>query len=160
MIAPPRLLDVQRNIRELPLRSTRSLRAGDEPDAAWFENLLADRVTADDVGYWLLVSRATQDRTIGVVEAWLDNPAIDEELRVHLIALLQDRLEAGEGAELDGDALEALIADLLGRTIAPRELLGGERFVLSVLDLTDGECPLDGARGRGSVGGFSTPIHT
>ena len=139
MLETQRLLDAKRDVRELVAEGVRRLESGDDPEGPWIEQLLSDHIPSSNAGYWVIVLRAAQDRTIGVVEAWLDNATIGDELREHLTALLHERLAAGEGAELDERGLGQLVADLLGRTVELSELLGPMRFVLEVLDLTDSE---------------------
>ena len=112
--------------------------AGDDPQAEWVEALVTEQVPASaQTGYWLLVLRAAQERAIGVVEAWLDNPATDPQVRQHLTGLLAQILGTSPGAEPRVVDLESLVADLLTRTPERVELVGPTRFLLSVLDLTD-----------------------
>jgi hypothetical protein len=112
--------------------------AGHDPQDEWVEAVVIERVpSGPQVGYRLLVLRAAQERAIGVVEAWLDNPSTDPQAREHLTGLLAQILGSGPRAEPDGGGLELLVDDLLARTPRPSELVGATRFVLSVLDLTD-----------------------
>jgi DNA-binding transcriptional regulator YhcF (GntR family) len=82
--------------RELLLDGVERRESGTDLQAPWVESLLAERVPADEARYWLIVLRATQDGTIGVVETWPDNPTINDHVREHLTALLSERLAAEE----------------------------------------------------------------
>jgi hypothetical protein len=137
MLETHRLLDAKHHVRELLIEGAKRLKAGNDLQGPWLESLLSERVQPDDAGYWLIVLRATQDRTIGVIEAWLDQPAINDQVRAHLTGLLSERLAAGEGAELDESSLEQLITDLVGRTVELPELIGPTQCILDILDLTD-----------------------
>jgi hypothetical protein len=133
-----RLLDAQRKVRDLLAEGARRIDSGNDPQDDWVEGLVIEWVpTPNETAYWLLVLRASQNRAIGVVEALLDHASMETPVREHLIGLLYDRLQSGEGADLDETALTTLLRDLVRRTVAPGELVGPTRFLLSVLDLTD-----------------------
>ena len=138
MLDTTRLVEAKRDVRELLEEGNRRMMAGDDPQDEWVEAVVIQRVPSPaQNGYWLLVLRATQERAIGVVEAWLDNPTTDPQAREHLTGLLAQILGTSPGAEPDVGGLESLVNDLLARTPEPGELVSAVRFVLSVLDLTD-----------------------
>jgi hypothetical protein len=133
-----RLLEAKRDVRGLLEEGVRRMMAGDDPQDEWVEAVVIERVPSRArAGYRLLVLRAAQERAIGVVEAWLDNPSTDPQAREHLTGLLAQILGSRPRVEPDGGGLELLVDDLLARTPRPSELVGVTRFVMSVLDLTD-----------------------
>ena len=112
--------------------------AGDDPQAEWVEALVTEQVPASaQTGYWLLALRVAEERAIGVVEAWPDNPSTDPQARQHLTGLLAQILGTNLGAEPRLVDLESLVEDLPKRTLEPGELVGPTRFLLGVLDPTD-----------------------
>jgi hypothetical protein len=133
-----RLLDAQQDVRDLLAEGARRIDSGEDPQEDWVEGLVIEWAPPpNETAYWLLVLRASQNRAIGVVEALLDHASMETPVREHLIGLLYDRLQSGEGAELDETTLTTLLRDLVRRTVAPDELVGPTRFLLSVMDLTD-----------------------
>jgi hypothetical protein len=133
-----RLVEAKRDVRELLEEGIRRMMAGDDPPDEWVEAAVIERVPSNaQARYRLLALRAAQERAIGVVEAWLDNPSTDPQAREHLTGLLAQILGTNPGAAPDVGGLESLVDDLLARTPEPGELVPATRFVLSVLDLTD-----------------------
>jgi hypothetical protein len=133
-----RLRGAQQDVRDLLGEGVRRIDSGDDPQDDWVEGLVIEWAPPPtETAYSLLVLRAAQNRTIGVVEAWLDQPTINDPIREHLTGLLCDRLASGEGAELDETTMTTLLSDLVRRTVSPNELVGPTRFLLSVLDLTE-----------------------
>lgn len=138
MIDTARLVDAKQEVRALLNEGVRRMLVGDDPQDEWVEGFVMERVpTSARIGYWLLVLRAAQERAIGIVEAWLDNPSTYPQAREHLTGLLAQILGTNLGAEPRLFDLESLVEDLLTRTPERGELVGPTRFVLSVLDLTD-----------------------
>ena len=138
MIEARQLMEAMADVYELIEEGIRRIQSGGDPQDGWVESLVIDRMPVSKrTGYCLLALGPVQERAIGVVEAWLDDPATDPQARDHLTGLLAQFLGGRLAPDLHDEASEPAVEALLTRSPEPGEIVAATRFVLSVLDLTD-----------------------
>ena len=138
MIETSQLLEAMGDVNDLLEEGIRRTQRGADPQDDWVEALVIERMpVAKRNGYCLLAFRAVQERAIGVLEAWLDDPSTEPQARDHLIGLMAQLLGGRLAPDLHAEAPELAVEALVTRTPGLEELVGATRFVLSVLDLTD-----------------------
>ena len=138
MIETRQLMEAMADVYDLIEEGIRRMQSGGDPQDGWVESLVIDRMPVlKRTGYCLLVLRAVQERAIGVVEAWLDDPSTEPQARDHLTGLIAQLLGARLAADLHDETPRLAVEVLVTRTPELGEIVGATRFVLSVLDLTD-----------------------
>ena len=138
MIETRQLMEAMADVYDLIEEGIRRLQPGGDPQDGWVESLVIDRMPVSKrTGYCLLALGPVQERAIGVVEAWLDDPSTEPQARDHLTGLIAQLLGARLAADLHDETPELAVEALLTRTPELGEIVGTTRFVLSVLDLTD-----------------------
>ena len=107
-------------------------RGGDVEDIV---DLIRGRVPAHEAGEWLLTARILVNDTVGVVEAWLDAPDLDDEVREALLEALTLLVPQGIGEELTPQRLIEYQRDIAGRPVSWQEVAVPLLFVIEVLTM-------------------------
>ena len=102
-------------------------------DAALVEVAIRELAPQQEWPYWLLVLTAAQNRTVGVIEAWLDSGQIEQQTCDYLLAMLEQLLAQGGGAQLNEQRFQELVADTFSRTVDTEELVVPACFVVDTL---------------------------
>lgn len=108
----------------------------DGPDQqARIVDLIRRRVEPGNHDLWLLASLVLMNAAVGVVEGWLDNPNVDEQIADILRASLADLPAEGLGAEPSGKTAWNIVTHVADRPVEWHEVVTPLTFVMETLTM-------------------------
>lgn len=125
--------DAMEGVQQLVADALIVLERGGEPHDVL--DLFRERVPDGDAAWWCLAARIVMNRTIGVVEAWLDSPTLDDPIGDILRANLAVVVAEGIGAELTPEGLVELAEEASRGRGTWRDIVAPLLFVTETLTM-------------------------